>query len=72
MTDLRKITIQSTSYLCLSFHLNLLDFYCLGNVVMGFFMAVIALILGFIFRYAKEIFSAETLTELKGILIAML
>ncbi|XP_020622137.1 stimulated by retinoic acid gene 6 protein-like [Orbicella faveolata] len=43
-----------------------------GNVVMGFFMAVIALILGFIFRYAKEIFSAETLTELKGILIAML
>ncbi len=39
---------------------------------MGLFMAIIALILGFIFKYAKDIFNAATLNELKEIGITML
>lgn len=39
---------------------------------MGLFMAIIALILGFIFKYAKDIFDAQTLNGLKEIGITML
>ena len=39
---------------------------------MGLFMAIIALILGFIFKYGKGIFDDETLNDLKGIGITML
>ena len=39
---------------------------------MGLFMAIIALILGFIFKYANEIFDAEILDGLKEIGVTML
>lgn len=39
---------------------------------MGFLMAIIALILGFIFQYEKDIFDAETLKGLKDLGIAAL
>ena len=39
---------------------------------MGLFMAIIALILGFIFKYGKDIFGAEALNDLKEIGITML
>lgn len=66
------IAIQSILYLYLPCRLNLLNFHCLGNVVMGLFMAIIALILGFIFKYARVIFDAETLNGLKELGITML
>ena len=75
MTDLRvkpKLLIQSTSYLYLCFQLNLLNFCRLGNFVMGFFMALIALVLGFILEYGKDFFDAETLDALKELAITML
>ena len=39
---------------------------------MGLFMAIIALILGIIFKYARVIFDAETLNGLKELGITML
>ena len=39
---------------------------------MGFFMAAIALVLGFIFQYEKVIFNEQTLNGLKEIVIAVL
>lgn len=67
------IAIQSILlYLYLPCRLNLLNFHCLGNVVMGLFMAIIALILDFIFKYARVIFDAETLNGLKELGITML
>lgn len=39
---------------------------------MGLFMAIIALILGFIFKYARDIFDAEILNGLKELGITML
>ena len=39
---------------------------------MDLFMAIIALILGVIFKYAKDIFDDETLNDLKGMVITML
>ena len=39
---------------------------------MGFFMALIALVLGFILEYGKDIFDAETLDALKELAITML
>jgi hypothetical protein len=39
---------------------------------MGFFMAIIALVLAFVFKYEKAIFTAETLKGLKEFGIALL
>ena len=39
---------------------------------MGFFMAIIALVLAFVFKYEKDIFTVETLKGFKELGIAML
>ena len=45
---------------------------CLGNTIMGVFLAVIALLVAIVLKYSKDIFTKETLQGLGQFALALL